>query len=97
MLEVKKKIERDGVNWVDLPRDLHKWRAVVEMVRIIRFREMLGIYWQLSNYEHHQKDNAPWIHKEKSNKMQQCIKILLFYIYVKLDMFRGTQRPLSGT
>jgi trehalose/maltose hydrolase-like predicted phosphorylase len=24
------------------------------------------------------------IHKEKSNKMQQCIKILLFHIYMKL-------------
>jgi hypothetical protein len=30
------------------------------------------------------------IHKEKSNKMQQCIKILLFHIYMKLNMFRAT-------
>ena len=36
------------------------------------------------------------IHKEKSNKMQQCIKILLFHIYMKLNMFRATHRPLSG-
>ena len=37
------------------------------------------------------------IHKEKSNKMQQCIKILLFHIYMKLNMFRATHRPSSGT
>jgi hypothetical protein len=35
------------------------------------------------------------IHKEKSNKMQQCIKIL-FHIYMKLNMFRATHRPSSG-
>ena len=34
-------------------------------------------------------------HKEKSNKMQQCIKILLFHIYMKLNMFRATHRPLA--
>jgi len=28
--------------------------------------------------------------------MQQCIKILLFYIYMKLNMFRTTHRSLSG-
>jgi len=33
------------------------------------------------------------IHKEKSNKMQQCIKILLFHIYMKLSMFRATHHP----
>jgi hypothetical protein len=36
------------------------------------------------------------IHKEKSNKMQHCIKILLFHIYMKLNMFRAQcawQRP----
>jgi len=36
------------------------------------------------------------IHKEKSNKMQQYIKILLFHIYMKLKMFRATHRPSSG-
>jgi hypothetical protein len=30
------------------------------------------------------------IHKEKSNKMQQCTKILLFHIYMKLNMFRAS-------
>jgi hypothetical protein len=30
------------------------------------------------------------IHKEKSNKMQQCIRILLFHIYMKLNMFWAT-------
>jgi hypothetical protein len=35
------------------------------------------------------------IHKEKFNKMQQCIKIL-FHIYMKLNMFRATHRPSSG-
>jgi len=29
------------------------------------------------------------LHKENSNKMQQCIKILLFHIYMKLKMFWG--------
>jgi hypothetical protein len=33
------------------------------------------------------------IHKEKSNKMQQCKKILLFHIYMKLNMFQATHRP----
>jgi hypothetical protein len=33
---------------------------------------------------HHSK-----IHKGKSNKTQQCIKILLFHIYMKLIMFWG--------
>jgi hypothetical protein len=36
------------------------------------------------------------IHEEKSNKMQQCIKILLFRIYMKLNMVRATYRPSSG-
>jgi len=36
------------------------------------------------------------IHKEKSNKMQQCIKILLFHIYMKLNMFRAKHCPSSG-
>jgi hypothetical protein len=36
------------------------------------------------------------IHKEKSNKMQQGIKRLLFHIYIKNNMFRATHRPLSG-
>jgi hypothetical protein len=40
---------------------------------------------------HHSK-----IQKEKSNKMQQCIKILLFHICMKLNMFRKTHRPSSG-
>jgi hypothetical protein len=40
---------------------------------------------------HHNK-----IHKEKSNKMQQCLKILLFHIYMKLKMFWATHRPSSG-
>jgi len=36
------------------------------------------------------------VHKEKFKKMQQCIKILLFIIYMKLNMFRTTHRPSSG-
>jgi len=35
------------------------------------------------------------IREEKSNKMQQCIKILLFPICMKLNMFRATHRPSS--
>jgi hypothetical protein len=34
-------------------------------------------------------------HKEKSNKMQKCIKMLLFHIYIKLNMFWATNRPSS--
>jgi hypothetical protein len=36
------------------------------------------------------------VYKEKCNKMQKCIKILLFHIYMKLNMFRATHRPSSG-
>ena len=35
-------------------------------------------------------------HIEIVNKMQQCIKILLFHVYTKLNMFRATNRPSSG-
>ena len=34
--------------------------------------------------------------QKKSNNMQQCIKILLFHIYMKLNMFRATHFPSSG-
>jgi len=33
--------------------------------------------------------------QRKSNKMQQCIKIL-FHIYMKLNMLRATHRPSPG-
>jgi len=36
------------------------------------------------------------IHTEIANKMQQCIKILLFHVYMKLNMFRATHRPSLG-
>jgi hypothetical protein len=36
------------------------------------------------------------VHKEKSNKMQQCIKMLLFHIFIKLNVFRATHRPSLG-
>jgi hypothetical protein len=36
------------------------------------------------------------IQKEKSNKTQKRIKILLFHIYMKLNMFRAAHCPLSG-
>ena len=35
-------------------------------------------------------------HKEKSNKIQKYIKILLFHIYMKVNMFRATHHPSSG-
>jgi hypothetical protein len=35
------------------------------------------------------------IHKEKSNNMQQCTKMLLCHIYMKLNMFWATHRPSS--
>ena len=34
--------------------------------------------------------------KKKSNKMQKCIKILLFHIHIKLNMFGATHHPSSG-
>ena len=37
-----------------------------------------------------------WTLSGKFNKMQQCTKILLFHIYMKLNMFRATHRPSSG-
>jgi len=40
---------------------------------------------------HHSK-----ISKEKSNKMQQGINILLFYIYMKLNVFLARYRPSAG-
>jgi hypothetical protein len=33
------------------------------------------------------------IYEEKYNKMQQCIKILFFPIYMKLNMFRAKHCP----
>jgi hypothetical protein len=36
--------------------------------------------------------NAKKFHKEKSNKMQQYNKTLLFIIYMKLNMFQATHR-----
>jgi len=37
-----------------------------------------------------------FLHTEIANKMQQSIKILLFHVYMKLNMFRATHRPSSG-
>jgi hypothetical protein len=56
------------------------------LVIIDRFR-LLGVRGPV----HHST-----IRKEKTNKMQQCIKILLYLIYMKLNMFRATHRPSSG-
>jgi hypothetical protein len=36
------------------------------------------------------------IHKEKSKKMQHCIRILLFHINMKLNTFRATHHLSSG-
>jgi len=41
-------------------------------------------------------ENPNFIFIWKSNKMQQCIKILLSNIYMKLNMFRATHRSSSG-
>jgi hypothetical protein len=51
---------------------------------------------QLELWTHIFLRNDFLIHKQKSNKMQQFIQILLFHIYVKLNMFRATHRPSSG-
>jgi hypothetical protein len=45
----------------------------------------LAFQFDVRGSVHHSK-----IHKENPNKMQQCIKILLFHIYMKLIMFRAT-------
>jgi hypothetical protein len=53
----------------------------------------LYIRFDIRGFVHHST-----IHKAKSNKMQQCIKILLFHIYMKLNMFRAQcawQCPLT--
>ena len=50
-------------------------------------------------YEYHNRQRKGYkqtIHKENSNKMQQCINISLFHIYMKLNTFRATHRPSSG-
>jgi len=72
------------------------WYALFSFILIFSW-----VYWLLHNpvfvylmcrgSVHHST-----IHKEKSNKMQQCIKILLFHIYMKLNMFRATHHPSSG-
>jgi len=54
------------------------------------------IVQQESKFEVRGSVHHSTIHKEKSNKMQQCIKILLFHIYMKLNMFRAKHRPSSG-
>jgi hypothetical protein len=54
----------------------------------LRYKELVGVLGSV----HHNK-----IKKKKLKKMQQCIKLLLFRIYVKLKMFRATHRPSSGT
>jgi len=46
---------------------------------------LFGVLWSM----HHST-----VHKEKSNQMKQCIKILLFHIYMKLNMFRGDAPPI---
>jgi hypothetical protein len=74
--------------------------------------ELLSIYKLSNIWSHFQKNIflfrwrfayfkicVEWfmvVHKENSNKMQQCIKILLFHIYMKLNMFRATFCPSSG-
>jgi len=59
------------------------------MAEIREFKSFLQL--DVRGSVHHSK-----IQKEKSNKMQKCIKILLFHIYMKLNMIRATHRPSSG-
>jgi len=47
------------------------------------------------NVDVHGSVHHSTINKKKSNKMQQCIKILLFHIYMNLNMFRATHHPSS--
>jgi len=56
---------------------------------------LLNPYQILFKHDVRESVHHSTIHKEKPNKMQQCIKIL-FHIYVKLNMFRATHRPSSG-
>jgi hypothetical protein len=53
-----------------------------EWIRLYN-EELNDLYYSLNNSH------------RKSNKLQQCIKIL-FHIYMKLNMFRATHRPSSG-
>jgi hypothetical protein len=48
-----------------------------------------------SSRQHEQNKILDTNSQRKSNKMQQCIKIL-FHIYMKLNLFRATHRPTSG-
>jgi hypothetical protein len=93
-----------------MPYDLNLWQHCCEKSYILfircsvalrhvhvgdRFVSVNSTYVRMSHdvggSVHHSK-----IYKEKSNKMQQCIKILLYRIYMKLNIFRATQRPSSG-
>jgi hypothetical protein len=49
------------------------------------------LVFDVRGFVHHSK-----MHEEKSKKMQQFIRLLLFPIYMKLNMFRATHRPSSG-
>jgi hypothetical protein len=60
-----------------------------------------GLFQQIAKlcfqtFDIHGSVHRSTIHTEKSKKMQQCIKILLIHIYMKLNMFRVTHRPSSG-
>jgi hypothetical protein len=63
------------------------------------YLELYAFPWHKLQFDVRGSVQHTIIHREKSNKMQQCIRILLFHIYMKLNMFRATHRPssVSGT
>jgi hypothetical protein len=60
----------------------------------------IGLFVQLLDIIHrlviHGSVHHSTIRKEKSNKMQQYIKIFIVPYYMKLNMFWATHRPSSG-
>jgi hypothetical protein len=77
-------------------RDAHMFRAGSEWVNLIqrmKFTFSEVVYRDTHAWE---RPARCTLHNEKSNKMQQRIKILLFQMYMKLNMFRATHRPSSG-
>jgi len=77
---------------------LYVWKHFLNLMNILQILEELKMtkLWRLTIRYRSHKGSHSTIHKEESNKMQQCIKILLFHIYMKINMFRVTHRPSSG-
>jgi len=81
-------------NRLDVRGSVH--RSTIHKEKSNKMQQCINIYSIPYLYEHtHTLQNK--IKKFKSNKMQQYIKVLSFHIYTKINMFRATHRPSSGT